>query len=188
MKKIITILFVFLLLAAPAFAEESSASSAEPSPSMEATPVAYVLPYPGLLPGNPLYYLKVARDKIIDFFITDPDRKAKFYLLQADKHLEGGILLWNQKRYEDSELMISKGENYLDMSLGKTLVAKEAGENTDEILMNLTLSSMKHQEVIKDLAEKAPPTLKDSLKIDLQKAKNIQKRLDQFRLQKKANK
>src|SRR5689334_1525397 len=132
MKKIITIIFVLLLLITPAFADDTATSSAK---SSEPTPVDYTLPYPGLLPGNPLYYFKVVRDKIVDFFITDPDKKSKFYLLQADKHLESGILLWNQKKYDEAELMISKGENYLDMSVGRAIIAKQSGENIDEVLM-----------------------------------------------------
>ena len=183
MRKIITIVFVLLFLLTPAFADNSATTSA--APSVGPTPVGYTLPYPGLLPGNPLYYFKVARDKIVELFITDPEKKSKFYLLQADKHLEAGILLWDQKRFDESEAMISKGENYLDMAVGRAAAAKQAGEANDEVLMDLSLSSRKHQEVIKGLADTASSSVKDKLEIDLQKAADIEKSVSQLQQQNK---
>ena len=47
----------------------------------------YLLPYPGMLPDNPLYMLKAMRDRVINFLIADSQKKAEFYLLQSDKRL-----------------------------------------------------------------------------------------------------
>ncbi len=60
--------------------------------------VEYNLPYPGILPDHPLYFLKQLRDKILDFLITDPVKKAEFYILQADKRLSMGIALTDEKK------------------------------------------------------------------------------------------
>ncbi|HSW97310.1 MAG TPA: hypothetical protein VLF89_05800, partial [Candidatus Saccharimonadales bacterium] len=46
--------------------------SISPIITMENKQIQYDLPYPGLLPDNPLYSLKVLRDKIVEFFISDP--------------------------------------------------------------------------------------------------------------------
>ncbi|MBI3576483.1 hypothetical protein HY086_00365, partial [Candidatus Gottesmanbacteria bacterium] len=59
----------------------------KPGNAMMVAKVEYLLPYPGILPDNPLYFLKAARDKIIEFLIADPVRKAEFYILQSDKRL-----------------------------------------------------------------------------------------------------
>lgn len=47
----------------------------------------YQLAYPGMLPDNPFYKLKVLRDKIWEVLVTDPQKKVDFYLLQTDKQI-----------------------------------------------------------------------------------------------------
>src|SRR5579883_115828 len=72
------------------FAADSS-QSAGSSQSAAVSPTGvpdYVLPYPGILPDNPFYFLKVLRDRLILFFISNPTKKSSFYLLQSDKRLE----------------------------------------------------------------------------------------------------
>ena len=44
------------------------------------TTVKYELPYPGILPDNPLYFLKQIRDWIMERLITDPLKKIEFYM------------------------------------------------------------------------------------------------------------
>lgn len=64
----------------------------------QATPSSeYMLPYPGMLPDNPLYTLKVLRDKIYDFFTRDPVKKTQFKLLMADKRMNMAKILSQQK-------------------------------------------------------------------------------------------
>ncbi|PIZ98613.1 MAG: hypothetical protein COX78_02915, partial [Candidatus Levybacteria bacterium CG_4_10_14_0_2_um_filter_35_8] len=94
MKKLLVVFFtllIFLLSFQTALAEKTM------SPNPAATMDNYELPYPGLLPDHPLYFLKMTRDKIIGFFISDPIKKAEFDILQSDKRLSAGVYLLNKK-------------------------------------------------------------------------------------------
>lgn len=156
MRNFILLLIVALLLiVVPAFAQTES------SPST----VSYELPYPGLLPDNPLYSFKVLRDRIIGFVISDPLRKAEFDILQADKRLSVGVYLFaeGESKYELAEVTISKGENYFDDSIKSLSLSQKQGRNTSFILNKLKLSLQKHSEVIKDLASKSKGEIKQKL-------------------------
>jgi len=180
-KKIILILLlVILTFSTPVLAQEPSDS---PNPSTQ--DIEYDLPYPGLLPGSPLYPLKIVRDKIVEFFIGDTLKKSEFYLLQADKHLQASLLLSDSARYEDAEEMISKGENYLDMSYGKAVASEKEGKDAGDVLGRLRLSSIKHQQVIKSFLQSLPKNLHEKLLNDLKRAENLQKNLEDVESQSK---
>ena len=113
----------------------------------------YQLPYPGLLPDNPLYPIKTFRDKVVSLLISDPVRKAEFNLLQADKRLHAGILLIQQsKKHKLAIDTISKGENYLEEALIKTTDAKKQGMSVGNISDKLKKSANKHKMVISELS------------------------------------
>jgi len=84
---ILSIIFVFIF--SLALAQESSPIAPTNAPS----PVAYSLPYPGILPDHPLYFLKTVRDFILSKLISSPVKKVEFDLLQADKKLNMSIFL-----------------------------------------------------------------------------------------------
>ncbi|MBF8250036.1 MAG: LPXTG-motif cell wall anchor protein, partial [Candidatus Levybacteria bacterium] len=97
MQRIWILAFSFLIFLSSfsiSFAKSdlAAAQTATPSSNQE---VNYELPYPGLLPDSPLYFLRVTRDKLVSFLISDPLKKAEFDLLQADKRLNAGIYLLN---------------------------------------------------------------------------------------------
>lgn len=153
-KSIVTLfLFIWLLFAKQSFAEEFATPSAVISPIPQT--VAYTLPYPGILPGNPLYLLKVTRDRVIGFLIADSAKKAEFDLLQADKRLQMGVYLLQQnaKNEELAFSTIAKGQNYFEEAIGKVQDVKKQGHVIDDLGSKLLLSSQKHQEVLKDLAK-----------------------------------
>src|SRR3989338_6920091 len=107
MKRLILIFAaLYLVLSSVAFAQVGS-----PNPTGTSD---YQLPYPGILPDNPLYNLKTLRDKVWSFLISNPSKKAEFDLLQADKRLSVAIALFDLKKYDLAEATISKGENYFE--------------------------------------------------------------------------
>ena len=78
----------------PVFSATALQVSVTPIPKLTPMPtpvdpdvigIEYVLPYPGILPTHPLYFLKIVRDRIIELLISDRVNKAEFYILQADK-------------------------------------------------------------------------------------------------------
>lgn len=76
------------------------------------TPSNYALPYPGMLPDHPLFFLKQIRDRVMEQLISDPIKKAEFYLLQADKRL-AMALTYNENNKKESVLfMIAEDVQY----------------------------------------------------------------------------
>ena len=151
MKKICLLAFsllIFLLSFNISFAQENLAT---PESS-----VKYQLPYPGLLPDNPLYILRVIRDRIVSFLISDPRRKSEFDLLQADKRLNAGIFLFDKGSVSLSVSTISKAENYFQEAIQNAEEAKREGIDVTEVANNLINSARKHQEVLSNLKDKSP--------------------------------
>lgn len=181
MKKIVLAILILLLFSSSVFAKEEASPSA--TASVSPTPISYTLPYPGILPGHPLYPIKAARDRLVEFLIRDNKKKAEFYLLQADKRLYAGELLFKQGsgKHALAEETISKGENYLDKAFGKAVQAKTQNEATEEILGKIHLSSVKHQQVIIELLKNTSGDLKVRLENDLKKAESIQKKVEEIK-------
>ncbi len=148
--KNIVLFFITLLFPAMVFAATSTAAG-EPSlsPTPTPAPVKYELPYPGMLPNNPLYVLKQVRDWILDKLIVDPVKKAEFYILQGDKRVAMGIMLGASGNGVLSEQTISKGEKYMNNAVATLLALKAQGQSVPVyIIDHLTLSLAKHAEVI----------------------------------------
>lgn len=137
----------------PEITDVSISISAEtiPQESSQAKIIDYALPYPGMLPDSPLYNLKVLRDKIISFLISEPLKKAEFNLLQADKRLQAGVFLINKDKTKTALAIstISKGQNYFEEAVQKLKEAKNQGKDIGSLLDRLVVSSKKHQEVLK---------------------------------------
>ena len=149
MKKMFLLLTLFLF---PAVVFASSATSAATSGNVEvttATKVEYELPYPGILPDHPLYILKQVRDWILDKLIVDSVKKAEFYILQADKRLNMGVMLAAKGNETLSEQVISKGEKYMNNALTLLSSAKaQGGEVPAHIVDRLEKALAKHRELI----------------------------------------
>lgn len=170
MQKII-LFFIILLFAVfiEFFAATEAAFAQEVSPTP--TPkVDYQLPYPGILPDSPLYFIKAARDRIVKFLISDPLKKGEYNLLQADKRLNSGVYLFKKgkSKYELTQSTISKGENYFGQALEKAREAKRQGKDAADLLRRLKESSRKHQEVLRTLR----------LSSELQRALAFEKEVD----------
>ena len=114
---------------------------------------AYDLPYPGLLPDSPFYFLKGIRDKVTGFFISNPVKKASFDLLQADKRVAASYMLLDKDKgkVKLAESTFSKGVNYFEDALGKVTEAKKQGMDTRDTLRRLVTANLKHQEVIRNM-------------------------------------
>lgn len=140
MKRLLLFLLVIGLLIVPSsLAKENLTESAR---------VEYTLPYSGMLPDSPLYFLKAFRDRLIATFISDPIKKAEFDLLQADKRLSAAIALFEKGKKDLAESTISKGENYFEDGLKNLDLAKRQGREIGGLVTNMELSAKKHLEVL----------------------------------------
>ncbi len=168
MKRITFIIFTLFLLNTPlVFAQQAEITDRPTSYPAEQTAsqagsLDYQLPYPGLLPDNPLYSLKTFRDKIISFLISDPAKKAEFNLLQADKRLNAGFYLFNKQQGKEQLVVstISKGVNYLEQAIKDEKEASKKGIDLGDLPRRIELSVMKHQQIVKSLREKSSPGIK----------------------------
>jgi len=156
MRLFFLILFLssFLFLPSLVGAQEATESS-PPTPTVQSN---YSLPYPGMLPDNPLYTLKMIRDGVVRFLITDSYKKAQFNLLQADKRLQAGVFLLKkgQTKTELALSTIAKGENYFSQALMETVRSNAEGRDIGPLLGDLEQSVQKHRQVVSNLKTTLP--------------------------------
>jgi hypothetical protein len=82
---LVTCFFAILLFSTlPVFYILNTASAQE-SMTLQNQKVVYDMPYPGLLPDSPLYFIKIVRDRATEFFTRDNIKKANLYLNYSDK-------------------------------------------------------------------------------------------------------
>lgn len=143
----------------------------------------YALPYPGLLPDSPLYFVKAFRDGVVRFFISDLKQKATFDLLQADKRLAAALTLSQQNHFQEDLVIqtISKGENYFSYAIGETKAAKLQGEEVNGLLDQLRDSSFKHEQVIEGTLPKISSSKKQNLERELERVKDFEKMVTSIR-------
>jgi hypothetical protein len=170
MKKYIFLVLLFFILAFQAVNAQEVTPSLSPTP----TPVQYTLPYPGLLPGHPLYFLKNTRDTIVGFFISSPLKKAEYDLLQADKNVHAAVFLLREKK--NSRLVmatLAKAEIYFRDAISKTKDAEKQGMVTRDMAAKLVLANAKYQETLLQMIQVAEGETKNQLTVELDKIKKI---------------
>lgn len=162
---------IFLLSSGSSFAQEK-----EPTPTPKEK-VDYQLPYPGLLPDSSIYSLRMLRDKIVSFLISDPLKKAEFNLLQADKRLNAGIYLFNKGKVDLAVSTVSKAENYFESAVQKAKEAKNQGMDTKQISTQLMNSVKKHQEELDALSKKSKDNFREDFLRELRRSKDFEKEI-----------
>ncbi|QQG40379.1 MAG: hypothetical protein HYV37_02295 [Candidatus Levyibacteriota bacterium] len=114
----------------------------------------YTFPWPGILPDNKLYKIKVLRNKIIEKMIVSPVKKVEFDLLMADKTIYASKLLVDKGEIDLAKDIALKGENYysiLAQDYNKSLQQKK--KIPVQLDRKITLAAIKHQEVFKQLED-----------------------------------
>ena len=109
----------------------------------------YQLPYPGLLPGHPLYILKVIRDNILIFTTRDNQKKAKLYLHLSDKNMSTAIALINEGKEQAAIEQLKTAERrFLLIPPILQELKNQGGEYASAFIVDLSQSNQKHREVI----------------------------------------
>lgn len=143
-----------------AFAQiEEGSLVAIPPPASDSADVAplrinYELPYPGMLPDNPFYFIKVVRDGIVKALISDPIKKAQFNLLTSQKRMYAGKLLIKKGKTQLALDTIEKSNNYLDNALASIMEAKKANIKNSDInpfLEQFNSVTIKYGEVLEEI-------------------------------------
>ena len=114
--------------------------------------IDYSLAWPGILPDNKIYKLKVLRNKIIYRMIISPVRKVEFDLLMADKTIYASELLVDKGKIILAKDTALKGENYYSMLVQDYNNALLKGRKIPSSLdRKITLAVIKHQEIFRKL-------------------------------------
>jgi len=108
----------------------------------------YFLAYPGILPDNILYSLKMIRDRIRLFFTVDQQRKVDVLLLYADKRIAAAKALMEKGKGDLALETATKAEKYLERAVNQERIAREGGKDTSRQLDNLLQATFKHEEVL----------------------------------------
>lgn len=139
--------------------------------------INYELPYPGMLPGNPLYSVKSARDSIMQWMMRDNIKKAQLRLQISDKHVRGAQMLLTENDYERAEDILLDGEQMFEKAIEDALNAKEQGASpTSEFKEKLKFSNLKHKQIIDDILKTVPPQERDGFREPLrQNRENAEK-------------
>jgi len=125
----------------------------------------YQLPYPGILPNHRLYPLKAARDRLVEFFTRDLNKKAQLYLHYADKRIYMAKMLSEQKEWALAESTASKAEKYL-LKVASTVetLEKMGGSMDVTFVPKIKQAVQKHRQLLNDLLKEAPKEYRASLK------------------------
>jgi hypothetical protein len=168
--------FLVLLLSFNLFVCKIYATE-DPSATSSSQQMNYELPYPGLLPDSPLYFLRILRDKAVGFLISDPLKKTEFDLLQADKRLNASIYLLNKGKTSLALSTVSKAENYFEEALGQLDVMRMQGRSVADVRGKLENALQKHELELKSFIEKVNLNFKPGFENQLKRAIGFGERL-----------
>lgn len=110
----------------------------------EAEVIDYYLPYPGILPDHPMYWLKMVRDRVQLLLTTNEVKKAEKQLLYADKRLGAGWALVEGNKIQLGVTTLTKAEKYLEQAL----MSVSQLQAEDRLFEKVNKASKKHKEVL----------------------------------------
>lgn len=134
--------------------------------------INYYLAYPGILPDNPLYWLKMIRDRIVLWLTFDSVSRWERLLLYADKRIGAGKILIEGGKNQLGITTITKAEKYLEQAANQYLVLKAVNKDNSEISQKQKNAVQKHQELLKALIKILPDQQKSAID-DLLKKVNV---------------
>lgn len=116
--------------------------------------VDYYLPYPGILPDHPLYWLKMLRDRLMLLFTRNPLERWQRLLLYADKRIGAAQALINGGKSELGLTTATKAEKYYSQAVELVLnleKEKKAGWSEKERLIK---AGERHRQICQILKSK----------------------------------
>lgn len=152
------------------FAQEATESA---SSTTAFANVQYNMVYPGMLPDNPLYFLKTIRDRVVSWFIADQEKRAEFLLVTSDKRLGAGMMVFDKKEYALGITSISKSNNYMFEAVNTMESMQRNHKDISSIRENLYNSMRKHEELLNDADTFIPNQYKDGLHDEQKKLQNM---------------
>ncbi|MGB9681316.1 MAG: DUF5667 domain-containing protein [Minisyncoccia bacterium] len=143
--------------------------------------VIYDLPYPGLLPDHPLYFLKAIRDRLNDWLTRDYIKKAQLYLLYSDKRANSSLFLAKKGRNNLAISTLSKAEKYFLKIPSLLKEAKKQGQDAPAgFIEKLKLANAKHREIADNFLKTMPQGLNSSIIEVIKINEQIKNQLEKF--------
>ena len=136
----------------------------------------YKLPYPGILPDHPLYFLKPIRDNILVLFTRNPADRAELYLFFSDKRLATAKFLLDQGKTSLIEGSLVKSEEFFDKAWGK-LSGLPQDDQTKELSLRFIAAIRGRQEFLPRFYDSLPGTTVTTLEKNLLKKEAAKKEL-----------
>jgi len=175
--RLILILLILIILPTTTYFVMESSGNSIISPSKEK--IVYDLPYPGILPDHPLYFLKIIRDRVNEFLIRDDFKKAQTYLVYSDKRVSMALALAKKGKNQAAISSFSKGEKYFEKIPALLKKSKNQGNQAPSSFLEvLKLANAKHQEIIGELIKTMPEGFQDQLNQLLELNLKIKKELE----------
>ncbi|OGG04141.1 hypothetical protein A2Z33_03190 [Candidatus Gottesmanbacteria bacterium RBG_16_52_11] len=112
----------------------------------------YPLPYPGILPDHPLYFLKQLRDFILEHAVSDPDKRVEFHILQSDKNLVMAMEMADLGKWQYAERAAAAAASHRNKAYLWLVSQRSAGQPAPPYLIDrLVRSVAKHLEILSGL-------------------------------------
>ncbi|MBI4009156.1 hypothetical protein HY357_02900 [Candidatus Roizmanbacteria bacterium] len=175
-KKAIMIIYLILFfLLLPSFYIVSSQQV-----SLNQDKVEYNLPYPGILPDHPLFFLKEIRDKFLEMTTRDTIKKAELYLLFSDKRVAMAMSLAKTGKDKLIVAAFLQAEQYFSKIPALLATSKKQGVSASaDFIQRLKLSNAKHKEAgemfLKDLPQGQNENINRALNLNQDIKKKIEK-------------
>lgn len=180
MKKFLTLLLLGILasFSLATFSPVLAKETAKTEPMINPTHIEYNLAFPGILPDNPLYNLKLLRDKLIEKMLKNPRKRVDFYLAQADKGILSTAMLVDKNEFGLSQTTLLKAENNMTLITNDLLMFDF--KRTPELLPKLQRASLKHQEVLSTLLPRVPADSQKIFETVLEFSKRNQQTIEHY--------
>lgn len=159
MKNILLVFFILIgsLILFPLI--DLRAQSQTQSLNLDDQKVIYQLPYPGILPDNPLYFFKQIRDSLNIFITRDSLKKADLYLNLADKHMAIALKMAEKGREKIAITELQESEELFGKIPNLLIDSKKQGVSpSNDMIIKLYQSNGKHQEIITEVMKRLTQT------------------------------
>lgn len=135
-----------------------------------------LLPYTErILPDNPLWIAKASMERVPILLSGISPRRVENLLQLADKRLFVSIQLFKKSNFNLGVSTLTKAEKYLEQASLEEKILRVEGVNTQELLKRISDTSLKHLEVIDEMAQEC---VEEAAPIVVQ-VKNIPQRIYQ---------
>lgn len=173
----LVLFLLYVVVPTKALAEQGTASAMQEKDSTVSSKMEseYTLPYPGVLPDNPLHFLKALRDRMVSFLISDVSKRAEFNLLTSDKRAFAAQMLASKNKDELAVSTFSKSNNYMHeviIDIGK---AKGMGKNVDMLLHNTERAIVKHEQVAEMVKGEIAKKYKGQMDTEIKRLQGFEK-------------